>query len=359
MKKLLLSFAILAAAAAVAQAQQRLVLYEEFTGENCGPCAAANPGLEDLMAAGTNPDKVVHLTYMEPIPTPGYFYYSQQSLYDYRMVTFYSYVWTKFGYFFTPSGIMDGLIPDSTTSSPASVPEFSQADIDAEAAIPSKFNIDAAVSYNNAHDSMTVNITITALQAVTANMRLFGAYIKTMDFKRPPGVNGETHFENVVRTFFPTNAGTLLPATWTAGEIKTYTLKGKISALDTFTNVTSSNENAVVWIQNSNDKVVQQVAKGHSTTGIKEAAIHTSDMAIYPNPANATTTISFTLDQVAPVHLQVVDMSGRLVANINEGNIPAGRRQLTFNTAPLAAGMYNITVIAGNSSATQRLSVVK
>ncbi|MBS1689670.1 MAG: T9SS type A sorting domain-containing protein, partial [Bacteroidetes bacterium] len=117
--------------------------------------------------------------------------------------------------------------------------------------------------------------------------------------------------------------------------------------------------NAVVWIQNSNNKVVQQVAKGHASTGIKEITVHTSNMTIYPNPANAAANISFVLDQTTDVHLQVAEMSGRLIANINEGNFHAGHQQLTLNTAQFAAGIYNVTVVAGNSSATQRLSVIK
>lgn len=32
----------------------RMSLYEEFTGENCGPCAGTNPGLDVKLAANLN-----------------------------------------------------------------------------------------------------------------------------------------------------------------------------------------------------------------------------------------------------------------------------------------------------------------
>src|SRR5690554_3817100 len=67
MKKLLLmgGFALLTAGLT---AQERLVLFEEFTGENCGPCASANPG---LMQKVNNNDDVLIIKYQVPIGTPG------------------------------------------------------------------------------------------------------------------------------------------------------------------------------------------------------------------------------------------------------------------------------------------------
>jgi hypothetical protein len=44
MKKNLLSFAILLAGASLFAQTPRKVLYEEFTGETCPPCASTNPG---------------------------------------------------------------------------------------------------------------------------------------------------------------------------------------------------------------------------------------------------------------------------------------------------------------------------
>ncbi len=49
MKKqlLILSFATLSV---IGSAQTtRMSLYEEFTGENCGPCASTNPGLKIVL----------------------------------------------------------------------------------------------------------------------------------------------------------------------------------------------------------------------------------------------------------------------------------------------------------------------
>jgi hypothetical protein len=50
-----------------ATAQTRMSLYEEFTGENCPPCASTNPGLNTLLAA--NATKVIPIKWQVPIPS--------------------------------------------------------------------------------------------------------------------------------------------------------------------------------------------------------------------------------------------------------------------------------------------------
>src|SRR5690554_658111 len=51
---------------------QKLIIYENFSGENCVPCAQTNPGLWVKMAA--NPDKVLMVKYQTPIPSAGPIY---------------------------------------------------------------------------------------------------------------------------------------------------------------------------------------------------------------------------------------------------------------------------------------------
>lgn len=55
---------------------QRLMLFEEFTGENCPPCAIYNPGLNQLLDA--NAQKIVSIKYQTNIP------FGTPKLYDYN-----------------------------------------------------------------------------------------------------------------------------------------------------------------------------------------------------------------------------------------------------------------------------------
>jgi len=64
MKLKLLASAAVIAIAFSASAQTRMTLHEEFTGENCPPCASTNPAFWAL--CNSNSDKVIHITYMCP-----------------------------------------------------------------------------------------------------------------------------------------------------------------------------------------------------------------------------------------------------------------------------------------------------
>jgi len=64
-----------------------------------------------------------------------------------------------------------------------------------------------------------------------------------------------------------------------------------------------------------------------------------------PNPFASETAIAFELDRARPVRLDVVDVSGRLVATLLEGERPAGRNEVRWDGTdrsgrPAAAGLY-------------------
>src|SRR5690606_25731990 len=83
MKKILLSIAVLGIIG-TANAQ-KLALIEEFSGENCRPCASQNPGFMALIETPGNETKVLLLKYQSPIPTAGPIYYENTVFTDARM----------------------------------------------------------------------------------------------------------------------------------------------------------------------------------------------------------------------------------------------------------------------------------
>src|SRR4051812_40982540 len=69
MKKNLFALGFALVGLSLAAQSPRLSLFEEITGETCGPCAATNPGLNTkLLAAGTN-TKIVAIKWQVPIPS--------------------------------------------------------------------------------------------------------------------------------------------------------------------------------------------------------------------------------------------------------------------------------------------------
>ncbi|MDR2972502.1 MAG: hypothetical protein LBU83_11340, partial [Bacteroidales bacterium] len=76
MKKLFFLVFLLCLAGITVQAQQRKVLFEEFTSSTCGPCASMNSWLNPLLAA--NADKVVVVKYQMNWPGAGDPYYTPE-----------------------------------------------------------------------------------------------------------------------------------------------------------------------------------------------------------------------------------------------------------------------------------------
>jgi hypothetical protein len=60
----------------------------------------------------------------------------------------------------------------------------------------------------------------------------------------------------------------------------------------------------------------------------------------YPNPFNPHTTIPFTLAQPARVTMDVVDVLGRVVATLIEGEMPTGMHMVSWEARGIPSGVY-------------------
>lgn len=60
----------------------------------------------------------------------------------------------------------------------------------------------------------------------------------------------------------------------------------------------------------------------------------------FPNPSNTITNIGFSLSAPSTVTVTATDMAGRVVENIDAGQLSAGNHNVAINTAHLPAGSY-------------------
>ena len=77
----------------------------------------------------------------------------------------------------------------------------------------------------------------------------------------------------------------------------------------------------------------------------------------YPNPFKQSTEISYELANGADVTIEVMDLTGRKVMEINEGQRAAGKHTAVLNAAGLEAGVYFYTLKAGNFTETKRMMI--
>lgn len=86
----------------------------------------------------------------------------------------------------------------------------------------------------------------------------------------------------------------------------------------------------------------------------EQVALH----ANYPNPFHTRTTIRYELPQAGPAQLAVYNVLGQRVAQLLEGNQPAGRGEIVLQRT-LPSGVYFIRLDANGRSATRQITVVK
>jgi hypothetical protein len=79
----------------------------------------------------------------------------------------------------------------------------------------------------------------------------------------------------------------------------------------------------------------------------------------YPNPFNPTTTISFQLPQAAYVTLKVYDALGNEIETLENGFMPAGVHEVSFNAANLSSGLYLYRMITADYEATKKMLILK
>lgn len=235
---------------------QKLALYEEFSGENCGPCAAYNPAFMALINAAGNDTKVLLLKYQSPIPSAGPIYNINKVFTNARM----DYYNVSSAPSFWANGTSKGNITTAT-----------QAMINASAAETTPFTISVGNPVYNADGQFTATITVTANTATNvANAKLRVALAEELSYATAPGTNGETHFDNVVRQMYPNADGQNLDATWTAGQSRTYTINGSIPS---YVSATAPKRFLAAFIQKDDaSKAVMQAAKtGNITIQLPQA----------------------------------------------------------------------------------------
>ncbi len=79
----------------------------------------------------------------------------------------------------------------------------------------------------------------------------------------------------------------------------------------------------------------------------------------YPNPFNASTVASFELRDASDVKLIVYDISGREIARLVDGWLPAGAHQAVWDASGAASGVYFARLSAGDAHLTEKLLLIK
>jgi|GEM_PF-368095 len=95
----------------------------------------------------------------------------------------------------------------------------------------------------------------------------------------------------------------------------------------------------------------------NATVGIDEAYSDFSGVSLFPNPSTSSTTLVYTNKTMSPVHISLIDMSGRIVESWTPNTNSPGQQTLPINTDELAKGVYMINMRSEQNNITMRLLV--
>ncbi|MDP7128581.1 MAG: T9SS type A sorting domain-containing protein, partial [Candidatus Marinimicrobia bacterium] len=99
-----------------------------------------------------------------------------------------------------------------------------------------------------------------------------------------------------------------------------------------------------------------------ATLGIDAGNTLPNEFALYPafpNPFNPVTTISFTTDIEGEIQLDIFDINGRLVDQMNYENISPGTHRTTWDASSLSSGVYFIRLKNNTHHAIQKVMLLK
>ena len=95
-----------------------------------------------------------------------------------------------------------------------------------------------------------------------------------------------------------------------------------------------------------------------TTTGIDGLGL-ISGMLVYPNPLTSDSHLELNLTESTEVNVFVYDVTGKVVANVYNGELPAGINKLKLDISNLEAGIYYTTIVSKDSNKTLKMIIIK
>jgi hypothetical protein len=90
---------------------------------------------------------------------------------------------------------------------------------------------------------------------------------------------------------------------------------------------------------------VDNLAFTGSVTGIKNIENNQLAILTYPNPTTEQLTVELTTKKVSAIHMQLIDITGKLIHENNETDVLGSYKQ-TINTSQLSKGIYFLKISA-------------
>ncbi len=336
----ILALALLRLSLVNAQVPKKTMV-EHFTNTKCSICASRNPGLKanfDL-----HPD-VLHIS-IHPSAPYSTCYLSQQNTVDNDARTNYYGVYGG-----TPRIVINGTVISNATN---------YADTSLFA------------SYGGGMSTMRIDISQFAVGADSIQSRmvikrvlagppmpsavLFAGLVEDTVFGN--GGNGELQHYNVLRRALFTSQGTAVNLPASVGDslvmtkTEAYGLVWDQDRMATVAILQEASSKALIQCEMSS------TFKNTVVTGMARALEDQVEIVIYPNPAHEFLNVKLEVATGAEASIEMLDLSGKLVASQHCGILGSGSHHLRIATQDLPAGMYMARVQVGKARCVRKVLI--
>jgi len=327
----------------VVNAQERIVLLEQFSNSSCGPCAQSSPPVYNF--ADNNPEKAVAISYHTGFPYSNDSMYLENPVDANQRVSFYSVSGV-------PHTIMDGNVFSGGSNSFVSNINSS---VNNRKAVNPQYNI-ATTGVSLTNNILSGSFQFESLLAANENENLI-AHIVVIEknvlkssYLSSPGNNSETEYGYVMRKMFPNAAGTIL-------------INKDLNGIDevnfswTLDNIKDESEIRIVaFVQNLGTKEVfqsQLFEVGNGTVGIEKSITTQNEMQIFPNPNNG----AFTLLLNNNLFIESITIVNQLGQVINRQTINSETINIS-NSFQLEKGIYFVKLKTKGEEIVKKITVI-
>jgi Secretion system C-terminal sorting domain len=96
-----------------------------------------------------------------------------------------------------------------------------------------------------------------------------------------------------------------------------------------------------------------------ASTYVTQAPLAVTQAKLYPNPAGEVAYLAMNLTAASTVSITVADVTGKIVANVFQGENVIGENRFAIDLTNMTTGMYFVNVVTDNMHKSYKLNVIK
>lgn len=167
------------------------------------------------------------------------------------------------------------------------------------------------------------------------------------------GANWTTLYEEMgsaLATAAPVSGGNFFPEVnqWASDTVDMSAMDGKSEVILKVQGISDYGNNLYV----DNLVIYDDVS-----AGIQENKI--AGLNVFPNPARDFVNVDMELKNSSKVTFRLINSMGQVVKTESPGNLTRGSHQVKIHTYDLAAGLYNLQIVAGDNVSVEQISIQK